>query len=51
MDALHKAFRLLTHSNLNTTQALERIETEIPNSPEIEELIAFIRAAERGFIK
>ena len=51
VDALHKAFRLLTHSNLNTTQALERIKTEIPNSPEIEELIAFIRAAERGFIK
>ena len=51
VDALHKAFRLLTHSGLNTTQALERIAAEVPSSPEIEELIAFIRASERGFVK
>ncbi len=28
VDALHKAFRLLTHSGLNTTQALDRIDSE-----------------------
>jgi UDP-N-acetylglucosamine acyltransferase len=50
-DALHKAFRLLTHSGLNTTQALDRIAAEIPSSPEVDELIGFIRTAERGFIK
>jgi UDP-N-acetylglucosamine acyltransferase len=51
VDALHKAFRLLTHSGLNTTQALERIAAEIPPLPEIDELTAFIRSGERGFIK
>jgi UDP-N-acetylglucosamine acyltransferase len=51
VDALHKAFRLLTHSGLNTTQALDRIAAEIPALPEIDELIAFIRASERGFVK
>ena len=51
VDALHKAFRLLTHTSLNTTQALERIAAEVPATPEIEELIAFIRASERGFVK
>lgn len=51
VDALHKAFRLLTHSGLNTTQALERITAEVPSSPEVDELIGFIRTAERGFIK
>jgi len=50
-DALHKAFRLLTHSGLNTTQALEKIAVEVPASAEVEELIGFIRTAERGFIK
>jgi UDP-N-acetylglucosamine acyltransferase len=50
-DALHKTFRLLTHSGLNTTQALERIAAEVPPSPELDELTAFIRTAERGFIK
>ncbi|MBZ5601149.1 MAG: acyl-ACP--UDP-N-acetylglucosamine O-acyltransferase [Acidobacteriia bacterium] len=50
-DSLHKAFRLLAHSGLNTTQALERIAAEIPSSAEVDELIGFIRTAERGFIK
>jgi UDP-N-acetylglucosamine acyltransferase len=49
--ALHKAFRILSKSGLNTTQAIERIAGEVQTSPEIEELIAFIRSAERGFIK
>jgi len=49
--ALHKAFRLLTHSGLNTTQALEKIEAEVEPVAEVGELIAFIRSAERGFVK
>ncbi|MGD0620756.1 MAG: hypothetical protein ABSB67_24265 [Bryobacteraceae bacterium] len=48
---MHKAFRLLTKSGLNTSQALERIEAEIPHSPERDTLIEFIRTAKRGFIK
>ena len=51
IDALHKAFRLLTHSGLNTTQALERIAAEVPASPQVDELVAFIRSGERGFVK
>src|SRR6478736_1482905 len=42
IDALHKAFRLLTRAGLNTTQAIERIESEVGLSPEIQELIEFI---------
>ena len=51
IGGLHHAFRLLTRSGLNTTQAVERITAEVPPSPEVEELLAFIRASERGFIK
>jgi UDP-N-acetylglucosamine acyltransferase len=51
IDGLHKAFRLLTKSGLNTTQALERIRAECEASPELDELIAFIGTAERGFVK
>jgi UDP-N-acetylglucosamine acyltransferase len=51
VSALHKAFRILSHSGLNTTQALERITAEIESSPEVDELVAFIRSSERGFIK
>jgi UDP-N-acetylglucosamine acyltransferase len=51
IDALHKAFRLLTRGGLNTTQAVERIISEISPSHEVNELLDFIRTSERGFIK
>jgi UDP-N-acetylglucosamine acyltransferase len=51
IDSLHKAFRLLTSSGLNTSQALEQIEALTPASAEVGELIEFIRSAQRGFIK
>jgi UDP-N-acetylglucosamine acyltransferase len=51
IEALQTAFRLLTRSQLNTTQAIERIRAEVPASAEVNELIEFIRASERGIIK
>jgi len=51
VDALHKAFRLLTHSGLNTAQAVQRILAEVEATPEVNELLEFIRESERGFIK
>jgi len=51
IDRLHKAFRLLAHSKLNTSQAIARIREELPPTPEIDELIEFIVASERGVIK
>lgn len=50
VEALQKAFRLLTHSQYNTTQALAKIREE-PMSEEVKELLAFITASERGFVK
>lgn len=49
--SLHKAMRLLTRAGLNTTQAVERIRAEVPPCPELDELLRFIAATERGFIK
>jgi UDP-N-acetylglucosamine acyltransferase len=51
VEALHKALRLLTRSGLNTSQAVEKIREEVPPLPEIEELLDFMAASERGFIK
>lgn len=51
IDGLQTAFRLLTRANLNTTQALERIRAEVPPSPELEELIAFLLSSQRGVVK
>lgn len=51
IEALHKAFRLLSRSKLNTSQAIEKIQTEAGASPEVGELLQFIAASSRGFIK
>jgi UDP-N-acetylglucosamine acyltransferase len=51
IDVLHKAFRLLTRSGLNTSQAVARIREEIPGSGEIDELLEFIQTSQRGVIK
>jgi len=51
IEDLQKAFRLLTRAGLNTSQAVERIRAEIASSPELEELLDFMRGSERGFVK
>jgi UDP-N-acetylglucosamine acyltransferase len=51
IESLHKAFRLLTKSGLNTTQAVERIRVEVPDCAELRDLLAFMERSERGFVK
>jgi UDP-N-acetylglucosamine acyltransferase len=51
IEPLQNTFRLLSNAGLNTTQALARIEKEIPQTAEVKELLAFIRASDRGFVK
>ncbi|MEX2301917.1 MAG: acyl-ACP--UDP-N-acetylglucosamine O-acyltransferase [Bryobacterales bacterium] len=48
---LHKSFRTLTKGGLNTEQALDRIAAEISGDESVNELVAFIKAAERGIVK
>ncbi|HEY3104732.1 MAG TPA: acyl-ACP--UDP-N-acetylglucosamine O-acyltransferase [Pyrinomonadaceae bacterium] len=49
--ALHHAFHLLLSAKLNTAQAIERIRSEINDSPEVDELVTFIESSERGVVK
>jgi UDP-N-acetylglucosamine acyltransferase len=51
IEKLQTALRLLTRAGLNTSQAAERIRAEIPECPEVEELLAFIGESQRGVIK
>ncbi len=51
IEKLQTALRLPTRAGLNTSQAVERIGSDIETCPEIEELLEFIRASERGVIK
>jgi UDP-N-acetylglucosamine acyltransferase len=51
IQALQTAFRVLTRSGLNTSQAVERIRTEVPQNEAISDLLEFIASSERGFVK
>jgi UDP-N-acetylglucosamine acyltransferase len=51
IEPLQNAFRILTRSGLNTSQALAKIEEQIPSTPELAELLEFIKDSDRGFIK
>lgn len=49
--AITRAFRILLSSKLNTSQALERIRSEISGVTEVDYLVRFIEESERGVVK
>jgi UDP-N-acetylglucosamine acyltransferase len=51
IEALQTAFRLLTRSGLNTSQAIAKIREELAPCPELDELVDFIQSSSRGVIK
>ena len=51
VDELQSAFRLLSRSKLNTTQALEAIESRGFKSEHVRALVEFIKTSERGVVK
>lgn len=51
IDDVRRAFHLLLASKLNTSQALEKIKEELPNSAEVQYLVQFIETSKRGVIK
>jgi len=48
---IQRAYRILFRSQLNTSQALERIKEEIETGREIAHLISFIESSQRGIHK
>jgi len=51
IDALRRMIRILYFSDLNTTQAVSRIEAEFPAGPDRDELLGFVRTSKRGILK
>ena len=48
---IHHAYKLLQASKLNTSQAVERMKAEPDRGEDVDMLISFIEASERGVIK
>jgi UDP-N-acetylglucosamine acyltransferase len=51
LNYLRQAYRFLYLSDLNTTQAVERIKAALPMNEEISRLVTFIQSSTRGIIK
>ena len=50
-NALRPAYKLIFREGLTLSNALEKIEKELPPLPEVQYLVQFIRASERGISK
>ncbi len=51
IEALQKAFKIIFFSEMNTSQALEKIKNDLPQTELVEELVKFITESKRGIIK
>lgn len=48
---IHHAYKILLASKMNTSQAVEKLKSEADRGEDVEMLIRFIEASERGIIK
>ncbi|MCX7869739.1 MAG: acyl-ACP--UDP-N-acetylglucosamine O-acyltransferase [Terrimicrobiaceae bacterium] len=48
---LREAYRLLCRSNLNVQQAIEAIQSRVPQTPEIGLLLDFLASSKRGLVR
>ncbi len=51
IQKLHKAFRVLTKSGLNTDQALDQIREQVEADEAVSRLLDFVQNSERGIVK
>ncbi len=51
IHTIQEVYRLVYNSGLNTTQALEQIESTVPASPERDVILDFIHSSARGIVR
>ena len=51
LKELEKLYKLLFFSKLNTSQALERVESEVEKTAEVNIVLDFIKSSKRGLVK
>ena len=51
IHTIQEAYRLIYQSDLNTTQALDKIEATMPACAERDQIISFVRQSTRGIVK
>ena len=51
IHTIQEVYRIIYNSGLNTTQALAKVEAEMPASPERDMIVSFVKNSPRGIIK
>ena len=51
IEEIHEIYRWIYQKGLNYTQAMEKIENEMPATPERDYILSFIKESKRGIIK
>jgi UDP-N-acetylglucosamine acyltransferase len=51
INQIHDIYRILYQQGLNTKNAIDVIEREIPDSPEKTRILTFVRSSERGIMR
>ena len=51
IEALRTAYKRLCHDGLNVSDAVAAIERDVPDLPEIRELVSFFQSTKRGVIR
>ncbi len=51
IEQIHEIYRYIYQRGYNTSQALARIETELPGNGERDLIVSFVRGSKRGIIK
>ncbi|HJV33747.1 acyl-ACP--UDP-N-acetylglucosamine O-acyltransferase [Geomonas sp.] len=51
VSALKKAYRILAFSGLKLSESLDKMKTEVPQTPAVQQFITFIENAKRGICK
>ena len=51
IHTIQEVYRLIYQNGMNTTQALDHIEATMPQTPERDTIVNFIRGSERGIVR
>lgn len=51
IDILKKAYRVIFRQNLTVKEAIQSLSTDLPSSPEVAHLTAFLSASTRGIVR
>ena len=51
INTIQEIYRMIFQSGMNTTDALERVEAEMPATSERDEIVLFIKSSSRGIVR